>query len=70
MGHSNLEGREHGLKILVSKQFVPMDKDSEKEATEPETMDETWKLSALRSVIDDSFDAHNTLDKSLELVSL
>ena len=47
-----------------------MDKDSEKDATEPETMNETWKLSALRSVIDDSFDAHNTLDKSLELVSL
>ena len=47
-----------------------MDKKSEKEATEPETQNEAWKLGALRTIIDNSFDATNNLDNSLELVSL
>ena len=47
-----------------------MDREAEKDAIEPETQNEAWKLSALRSLIDNSFDAHNNLDKSLELVSL
>ena len=50
-----------------------MDKESEKEATEPETQNEAWKLNALRSIIDSTVDAQiaqNNLDKSLELVSL
>ena len=47
-----------------------MDREAEKDAIEPETQNEAWKLSALRSLIDNSFDSHNNLDKSLELVSL
>ena len=47
-----------------------MDKESEQQAADPETMNEAWKLSALRALIDNAFDSQDNLDKSLELVSL
>ena len=49
---------------------MPLEKDSEQDAIEPESVDEAWKLNALRSVIESTFDAQNNLDKSLELISL
>ena len=47
-----------------------MDKESEKDATEPDTQNEAWKLSALRAIIDHSIDAQRNMDDSLELFSL
>ena len=47
-----------------------MDKDKEKDASEPETQNEAWKLGALRSIIDNCLDDQSNLDKELELTSL